>query len=189
MRVYELADELDQSSQELLRLLNNELDKDVNSHMNSLDETTARKIRLEYASGPKAVFTNFTGILTDSEHVKTIIGDLLDRAAYGVGIGLLLWSNKGDETRDKIREEIRDLGREITDPIKVGAEEIIDLASVIPSQLGSVKNQALENGVGQISPYVKGAFDEAKHLVESSQMPNFITNGEASPRKLNPDGK
>lgn len=182
MRVYELAEELDQSSQELLRLLNQELDQDINSHMSSVDESTAQRIRLHYASGATAVFREFTGLLSDRDQVKGLFGSAVDSLAFGVGIGLLLVSDKGDETRRKIREEIRDLGKDVTDPIKIGGEEIIDLVSVIPAQIGSIKNQALETGAQQfelISPFVKGAVDEAKHLVESSEVPGISTNGEA----------
>lgn len=184
MRVYELAEELDQSSQELLRLLNQELDQDINSHMSSVDERTARTIRLRYASGATAVFKEFTGLLSDREQVKSLFGSALDRLSFSVGLGLLLMPDKGDETREKIRDEIRDLGKEITDPIKIGGEEIIDLVSVIPDQLDRFKDQALETGAErfeQLSPFVQGAVDEAKHLVESSKVPGISANGEASP--------
>lgn len=183
MRIYELARDLDESSQEIIRLLNQELDKNVKSHMSAIDESTARIVREYYEN---ETFSTFA----DREQVKSFFGRTMDTLAFGIGLGFLMMPDRGDETRQKIREEIRDLGKEITEPIKVGGEEIIDLLSVLPAQLNAFKNQALETGAEQfeqISPFVKGAVDEARDLIDRSELSGATTNGEASPNNRKTD--
>lgn len=167
MRVHELADDLGVSTDTVLEVLNEDLGRSVEHHMNSVDEETARQVRIALDRDD----TNLIEDLPGPSTLKTLYGNAVDSMAFGVGLGLLVTSSHGDETRETIREEIRDLGKEVTDPIRVGGEEILDLLEVLPSQVDRLKNSALNIGsepLDRIGPMVEGVVDEASHLINSA---------------------
>lgn len=172
MRVHELADELGVSTDTVLEVVNEDLGRSVEHHMNSIDEETVRRVRIALGDD-----SNLLDDLPGTSTLKDLYGNAVDSMAFGVGLGLLITSSHGDETRETIREEIRDLGKEVTDPIRIGGEEIIELLDVLPSQVDSLKNSALDFGsepLDRIGPVVEGVVDEASHLIDSA---GFSTNG------------
>lgn len=182
MRVYEIANEIDQPVQDVITLINESFHEDVSSHMSTIDEETADKVREAYT---RAELEQSLDVPTprDTNTLKNIYGKTLDSVAFGIGLGLLLSPNHGDETRQNIREEIRDLGKEVTDPIKIGGEEIIDLLAFLPSQLSALSNQALDNSLNQVEqlgPIVQGVVNEASDLINTSTISMLSTNGESS---------
>ena len=173
MRVHELADELGVTTDDILEVLNEDLGYNLDHHMSSIDEDTVRRVRVALNREK----TNLIEDLPGTSTLKDLYGNAVDSMAFGVGLGLLLTSSHGDETRETIREEIRDLGREVTDPIRIGGEEVIDLLEVLPAQVDSLKNSALDLGsdpFNRIGPMVEGVVDEASHLIDSTR---FSTNG------------
>lgn len=173
MRIYQIADELNVSSQDVLDVLNNDLGLDVNHHMESVDQQTIRRV--------KVVFQDNTPdpdmLLSGPSRLKNLYGSAVDSLAFGIGLGLLLTPKRGQETRETLREEITELGQEITDPLKVAGEEIIELASILPTQLSGLTDSAVEYGsdqVNELSPLLQGAVEEAVDFFDSSR---FSLNG------------
>lgn len=180
MRVHELAEDLSTNSDKVLEVINEQFGLDISHHMSTVDEETARRVRLalqEVSEDPATVDQPGTGPL------RSLFESTMDTVAFGVGLGLLLSSDHGDETRETIREEIRDLGEEITNPIRIGGEEIISLLDVLPSQVNRLKQSALEVGtdsMNQIQPVLEGVFGEASELVSVSDV---SPNGQTDPKK------
>jgi gas vesicle protein len=176
MRVHQVADELEVSNQEVLEVLNEDLGLDVNHHMASVDETTVRRVKValqDNTPDPEM-------IVQEPGELKNLYGSAIDSLAFGIGLGLLLAPERGQKTRETIGEEITSLGQEVTDPMKIAGEEVIDLLDVLPTQLSQLTNYAVEYGSDQVEdlgPYLQGAFDEAVHLVSSSRFSTNFTNG------------
>jgi hypothetical protein len=180
VRVHELAGELGTDSNEVLEVINDQPGNNVDHHMSTVNEETARRVRLALQNSDEvqqAAEVPGTGPL------RSLFDSTMDTVAFGVGLGLLLSSSHGDETRETIRDEIRDLGEEITNPIRIGGEEIISLLDVLPIQVNRLKQSALEIGndsMDQIQPILEGVFGEASELVGSTNIPS---NGQADPEK------
>jgi gas vesicle protein len=176
MRIHQVADELEVSTQDVLEVLNEDLGLDVSHHMASVDEATVRRVKVALQDNTPEPDMLVQG----PNELKNLYGRAVDSLAFGVGLGLLFAPERGQETRETIAEEITSLGQEITDPMKIAGEEVIDLLDVLPTQLSQLTDYAVEYGsdqVEEISPYLQGAYDEAVHLVSSSRFPTNFTNG------------
>lgn len=177
MRVHELSEEFDDvSTDQVLDVLKDDLGVDVDHHMNKLDDDTVRRARIIIREE-----TILTSSLPEPSTLKQLYGNVVDSVSFSIGLGLLLVSDRGDETRSRIREEITDLGRQITDPVKIGGEEIIDLLEVVPSQIGRATGRALDMGskFSNIRPDLQGVMNGAVEFVNRSQLPGTSTNGDA----------
>lgn len=182
MRVYELANELDVSTQEIIDILNKDLGLQVSHHMSVLDDNVARRVRVNLTdkntdTSSETLKTN----LPETSKLKKLYGDTLDSLAFGIGIGLLLTSDRGDNTRRQIREEIKKLGKEITDPVKIGGQEVLDLIEQLPAQVNDLSESAVNLSTDQITPMFEGILTEAADLVRGSNLPTFSTNGNSTP--------
>jgi hypothetical protein len=171
MRIHELADELNVASQDIIDVLNDDLGINKDHHMCGLEPETARRVKIALQEAS----LDDTPVFPESK-AKKLFGKAMDTIAFGVGLGLLLSPNRGDDTRKNIREEVRDLGREITDPFKIAGEEIIDLLEIFPTQVGHLTRNAVDfntDKLKQFGPVVQGAFD----MVNSQEITNFLSNG------------
>ncbi len=181
MRVHDLAKDLGTDSNTVLDIINNQLGLEIEHHMSTVDEETARRVRLALQNTDE---DQGTAELPGTGPLRSLFESTMDTAAFGVGLGLLLSPDHGDETRETIREEIRELGEEITNPVRIGGEEIISLLDVLPAQVNRLKQSALEVGndsINQIQPVLEVVLGEAATgLVRST---NFSSNGQAKTEK------
>jgi len=175
MRVHEVAEELGVATNEVLDVLNSDLGIDVNHHMSGLDEDTVRRVKIviqEPDLEPPAAFPK--------SRFKNLFGQAMDSLAFGVGLGLLLASERGAETRQTIIREVTELGKQFTEPITVGGEEVIDLLSALPAQVEQLTESAVNfdrNRLQNFGPMVQGALDDAVTFVSNGEFASFLSNG------------
>lgn len=191
MRVYELADELDISSTDLIEILDQQYGQNVNSHMNNVEDDIASDVRelINSNSTKQSQDLQINEIVSKetvssvNNSLKSAISEVFTSVSFGIGLSVLLIPNEDHETHKEIRDEIRDLGSEYTDPVKQQTEDVVDQVTDIPLKMNDWVNDVYKTSRTQLTNLTKNFLDtvvnDAIFLIKEERERLFSANGES----------